>query len=133
MSMKRRELQLQVSMALQDYADDVVDALKKVTEEVAIEAKDEVKKHAPVGKRKGKYKRSISVKTTYDSLTEIRKTIYSKEAGLTHLLEHGHRIVNKKDGVGRAKAFPHWKYGQEYIDKHFKKRCESEIKRLGGK
>lgn len=119
------DLTLTISAMLSEYADDVIEDVKATVDDVAKEAQKIVKSKAPV--KTGKYKRSIKVKTSYESLTEIRKTIYSNgHSGLTHLLENGHAKING----GRTRAFPHWKYGDEYIKKELPKRIQ---KKIGGK
>ncbi len=121
---KPKDLELTIKAILSNYADDVIPDVKDAVDEVSEEAKDLVKKRAP--KKSGKYRRSIKVKNVYESVTEKRNTIYSQgQSGLTHLLEDGHAKING----GRTRAFPHWKYGDEYIKEELPKRIK---KKLGG-
>lgn len=117
-----RELELAVSNILKDFSDEVTRITKEDVDTVTEMALDEVKAHAPV--RTGKYKRSLSSRTEYESLTEKRNVIYSNgQSGLTHLLENGHA----KQNGGRTRAFPHFKYGQDLIDEQLLKKIKDDI------
>ena len=115
-----------INQILEDYGDEVKEVLDKTSETVSKKAKDEVKNAAPVGARKGKYKKSISLKKTKAELNKVEYTIYAKapEYRLTHLLEDGHLIHN---GTGRTKAIPHWSKGDEYVVKNFEKEFKERI------
>lgn len=116
---------------LKDYSEDVTDITKDVVDEVAKEATVIVKDNAPVsprGKRKGKYKRSIKNDISFESITERTRVVHAggKEYRLTHLLEKGHLT---RTG-GRTKAQPHFKYGDEYIEKNFEKKLVSKVQKI---
>lgn len=124
---KANQLSDALSDTLSDYSDEVIRVQKDTIDVISKRAKSIVKKHAPVGHR-GKYKKSIKVKTVYESLTEKRNVIHVEkpEYRLTHLLEKGHK---KHGGTGKTKAIPHFIHGQDYIDKNFEKTMK---KKLGG-
>lgn len=116
-----------ISETLSDYGDEVIQIQKDIIDKISKSTRRIVKKHAPIGNR-GEYKKSIKVKTVYESLTEKRNAIHVEkpEYRLTHLLEKGHK---KRGGSGKTKAIPHFIYGQDYIDKNYEKTLK---KKLGG-
>lgn len=77
-------------------------------------AKDELKKVSPsdnkgAKKRKGKYKDTWTTKETIKT-DDIESMVWNDgNYQLTHLLENGHLIVNKRGGVGWASSKPHIK------------------------
>ena len=117
-----------VQQILEEYGEEVKADVVEVTEKVAKEAKDTVENAAPVGARKGKYKKNIDVKQTQDSALETQHTVYVKdpEYRLTHLLEFGHATA---DGTGRTKEIKHWQNGQDYVDQNFEKELRDKIER----
>lgn len=120
-------LYLAVQNILDDFCEGVTKATKEEVDEVTKAAKKIVKKHAPV--KTGKYKRSIKSKVAYESLTEKRNVIFSKDYGnLTHLLENGHAKIN--GGRTRTESIPHFRYGQDYIEENLLKNIN---KKIGGK
>lgn len=47
--------------------------------------------------------------------------VHSTEYRLTHLLENGHLIVNKKNGVGWSPPFPHIRPAYDDFRQHYEK------------
>ena len=124
------DLSKEIGKILETYTDEVISDTKKVVDEVSKDALKYTKDHAPVEdrrtSRRGKYKKSLKIKTVYESLTEKRNKIYAsgKEYRLTHLLENGH--ASRKGG--RVKAQPHFSYGQMIVDKQLLKKIKNLIK-----
>ena len=111
-----------------EYHSEVTAAMKEAVPEVSEKAKEQVKNNAPVGARKGKYKKGITVRKISESNTFIEYSIWAGKEGyrLSHLLEHGHLNAN---GTARTKAVPHFKFGEDYADQHL---IPEIVKKLGG-
>lgn len=122
------QLDSAVQRILEEYGEEVKEDVEEVTEKIAKKTKETVKKNAPVGARKGKYKRNIDVKQTKKSALDTEHTIYVKapEYRLTHLLEFGHAIAG---GTGRTTPQKHWQAGQDYVDQNFEKELRDKIER----
>lgn len=122
------QLDSAVMKILEEYGDEVKVDVEEVTEKVAKEAKDTVKDSAPVGARRGEYKKNIDVKQTEKSALETQYTIYVKapEYRLTHLLEFGHATP---DGTERTKEIKHWQKGQDFVDKNFETELREKIEK----
>ena len=129
---KVSQLEKAIMNCLETYSDEVTTAAKSAVDEISDEALKIVNDHAPTDKRKikrkGKYKRSLKTRTMYESVTEKKNVIYASgdEYRLTHLLENGHALTKG----GRTAPQPHFKYGDDYINKELLKRT---IKKIGGK
>lgn len=95
----------------------------------AKDLRDDLKKTSPDGRRKKKkYKQTWRYK---QNKAKHEATVYNKDNyRLTHLLEHGHFIVNRKDGLlGWARAKPHIEPAFDRISPKFIKQMgEAPIK-----
>lgn len=87
------ELAIAIIAELENYQQEVTDAIKADVIETAEECVKEIKMKAPV--RTGKYKRGWKYKIEYESDTDIRVRVYnSSKPQITHLLEFGHASRN---------------------------------------
>lgn len=88
----------EIIRCLNEYTDEVVEALEETKVNLAKEGTKRIKQRSP--KRTGKYAKSWSYKK-YSGKTIIYNR---KHYQLTHLLEKGHR---KRGGKGNVAAIPH--------------------------
>lgn len=109
---KSHEFSAVVGAILDDYAEDVQDAVSHAVEETGKRALKVVREKSPVrkGKGGGKYKKGWKIARERTGVfgTQLRVVIHNKdEYRLVHLLEKGHQIV--KNGVvgGRVEGIPH--------------------------
>ena len=88
-----------LSKELSTYSADVQMGVRLLVDEKSEELKNEIKKNAPVGRRK-KYRKSFKVKITNETFRFYEKTVYAAkpEYRLTHLLEKTRRKRGKKGG-----------------------------------
>lgn len=95
------DVQSEINKLLNDYGDEVIDALKESIDETA---KESVSKLKQKGDFKGrKYKSSWKSKNEASRLNYGVVIFNEKHYRLTHLLEFGH----VKQNGGRTRAFPH--------------------------
>ena len=92
----------QLNKILDDYSDEVKDVARKDAKESAREAAKDLRSSSP--KKTGDYASGWGSKEL-DADTTV---VYNKKMpGLTHLLENGHVIRNKKGTYGRVAARKH--------------------------
>ena len=118
--------------ALELYNQDVQDGIIRVTEGSMRELVKKTRATAPIGKRRGQFKKSITA--DYQELRRVKKlrgrtiraTWYVKapDYRLTHLLVHGHAT---KDG-GRTRANPFLQNALDSVLPEYEKGIEEVLK-----
>lgn len=101
---------VQMKKLLDEYSKEVQDALDDSIKEVSKEAVSKLKNTSPRRPGGGRYARGWGVKEEKNGAVVYNKTNWQ----LTHLLENGHVIRNKKGTYGRAPAYPHIKPVEEW-------------------
>ena len=104
----------QLAEILEDYSETVKDVRDKVFKQTAKEAVQKLKNYA----------RSWTMKTDRDGAV----TVYNKEHyRLTHLLENGHVIRNKKGTYGRTNGIKHIQPVEEWGNDAVVERITKEL------
>ena len=100
-------LEAAVAKILEDYADQVAVDVKEAVEQTGKATAQLAQAYASrIGR--GKYAKSIKVKTTQTTTFGTTVTIFSTQYRIAHLLEHGHVVKSHGRVVGTARAFPHF-------------------------
>ena len=121
------ELSVAVLEQLHLYSARVEDELNKGARKIARETNDIITQHSNFNILSGKYLKSFAIKQNERGywVWYVKPPNYR----LTHLLENGHDIVNGNGNViGRARAFPHITYGNEYACKRYQELLERTLK-----
>lgn len=119
---KSNAFAVEIMTALEEYKNDVGEAMQEVLPEVAKEAADMVKSGAP--SRTGRYASGWRSKVEQSSIVSIEAVVFnSKTPGLPHLLEFGHA---KRNG-GRTAAIPHIKPVEEWLKTDAAKRLQEAL------
>lgn len=112
-----------------EYMQAVATLEKEAVDIVAKEVDSTIREHISFKQHTGDYVKAFRVKTTQEDALGKTKTWYvaAPHYRLTHLLEKGHAL---RQG-GRAKAFPHIKYGEEIAEARMTELSEEAIKNAG--
>lgn len=97
----RKGVAVQLEDLLNEYNQTVQDATDKSIKATAREAVQRLRNGSP--EKTGDYAKGWATKATREGAVVYNKT----DGQLTHLLENGHVIRNKKGTYGRAPAHPH--------------------------
>lgn len=119
-------LTVQMSRILEEYSEDLQDATNDAIEKVAKEAVQKLKNTSP--KKTGDYARGWKVKREKGRGNIATLIVYNKEYQLTHLLENGHIVRNKKGTYGRAPAIKHIKPVEEWANTELPQEIERQLR-----
>lgn len=113
----------EITKLLSEYTEEVTDLAKQVVDKISEETNEEIKRHITF--HDTRYSKSFRIKKSFEDKRNKRNTWYveAPHYRLTHLLEYGHITRNG----GRTRAFPHVKYGQDYLDQNFERELKEGI------
>jgi len=121
------DLERLVGEALAEYGSDVETTVREVAEDVGKEAVKKLKSTSPTGTGawKGHYKSGWKTKKDGNKVT-----VHNKKYQLTHLLENGHDVINKKgEVIGHAGARKHIKPVEEWVQEEYENKLKQKIER----
>lgn len=111
---------------LENYTDEVMNAVIDVIEEVGEEAANELHSAGDFKNRTGKYRRGWKSELERQRTFAEARVYNAKHYRLTHLLEFGHAKVNG----GRTQAFPHIEVVNEHAQEEAVKKIEKAIEAI---
>lgn len=113
-----------VGEALEEYSNDVLQAINETLKETADEAVSELKTAGDFNDRTGKYRKGWVAKTEGGTLGIQNQIVHNKKHyRLTHLLEYGHLTRNGK----RTRAFPHIASVEESLEDKVEQRMKEKL------
>lgn len=119
---KSNSFAVEVMTALEEYKNDVGEAMQEVLPEVAKEAANKVRAGSP---GTGKYAGGWGSKVEKASVISLEAVVYNKKTpGLPHLLEKDHALRNGK----RSRAYVHIKPVEEWVKTEAARRLEEALR-----
>ena len=117
------QLNSEIQRIMREYEDDVEEDVSKAVDKCAKEAKKIIVDHAP--SRHGDYKKNISTRKERTRKGQYKKVVFVKAPyyRIAHLLEYSHATRNG----GSTTAQPHFRFGEEYLDKNFEREVRERI------
>ena len=119
--------------ALAGYRTGAGAAVKRAVDQCAREMNAEIKAHAVFRRGSGAYVKAFQTKTVFEDEQNkrVRWQVKAPHYRLTHLLEHGHRIVDVNHRLhGNTKPIPHISYGAALAEKRLPELIGEEMKKL---
>ena len=117
-----KSVSIQMQKILDEFDDRVNDVLAQAAGETADESADKLRNTSP--RRSGEYANGWTVKKLSRGDVVVHNTHYQ----LTHLLENGHVIKNKKGTYGRTRGIKHIKPVETWANKEFQQKIERGLK-----
>ena len=102
---KTQSVTAQMTEILDNYSKEVKDVTNDAIKKTAKTSASKLRNTSP--KKSGKYARGWTVKTERGSGGISTVTVHNKVYQLTHLLENGHIVRNKKGTYGRTNGIKH--------------------------
>ena len=120
-------LSVQMDRILDEYSERVQNVSRVAIQRVGRESVKKLRNVSP--KRTGSYARGWRLKTLKMSGNVTDVVVHNAtDYSLTHLLEKGHVIRNKKGTFGRAPAHPHIKPVEEWANNELPAEIERELR-----
>lgn len=123
------ELANLIAKELENYSEEVTEKVLEAVDIVSKEANAEIKSNISFKQRTRDYVKAFRITNVYKS-KKAKRNIWHVTDGhhrLTHLLENGHALR----GGGRARAFPHIKYGDELAKRRMEELAREAIENAG--
>lgn len=122
-----------LSDALTGYRTGAGAAVKRAVDQCAKEMDKEIRAHAVFRRGSGAYLKAFQIKTVFEDEQNkrVRWQVKAPHYRLTHLLEYGHRIVDRNHRLhGTTKPIPHIAYGEALAQKRLPELIEEEMGKL---
>lgn len=120
-------LSVQMDKILEEYSERVQNVSRVAVQRVGRESVKKLRSTSP--KRSGSYAKGWRLKTLKMSGNVTDVVVHNAtDYSLTHLLEHGHVVINAKGTFGRAPAHPHIKPVEEWANNELPAEIERELK-----
>lgn len=126
--MADRSVSAQLDKILEQYGRKADEAVEKSAKRAGRDTAKDLKNTSP--KKTGEYASSWSTKVTRSSGRLIGVTVYNKRYQLTHLLENGHVIVNKKGEYGRTRPIKHIEPAEQEGIQNFEQLVRAELESI---
>ena len=121
-----QDIQRQLNEILTEYIKEVDETSNYIMKSVAQDTVKDLKNTSP--KNTGDYAKDWAIKAENGANGSKVYTVHNKKHyQLTHLLENGHRIVNKKGEFGRAPAHPHIRQARERAEQKLIAELEKKL------